>query len=114
MSEHSAHDQAAAEIVEASEVCTLEELCRACHVEADWIAELVAQGALEPVGRTQAEWHFTKISLVRVAKARRLERDLDLNPPGLALVLDLLDELEGLRAQLGRLRRQETSSESSG
>jgi chaperone modulatory protein CbpM len=101
MSEHPARD-AAGEIVEATSLCTLEELCRSCHVEADWIAALVEQGALDPVGRTRTEWQFTRVSVVRVAKARRLERDLDLNAAGLALVLDLLDELETLRAELAR------------
>ena len=49
-----------------------------------------------PLGGSRHEWRFTRLSVVRVAKARRLERDLDLNPPGVALVLDLLDELDAL------------------
>lgn len=94
------------EIVEAITACTLEELCQACQVEADWIAALVEQGALEPVGRARAEWRFRQVSVVRVAKARRLARDLELNPPGVALVLDLLDELETVRARLARVGAQ--------
>jgi chaperone modulatory protein CbpM len=90
------------EIVEFSSACTLEELCSSCRVEADWVAALVEQGALEPSGQTRSEWRFTRLSVVRVAKARRLERDLELNPPGLAVVLDLLDDLEELRALLAR------------
>jgi chaperone modulatory protein CbpM len=91
------------EIVESTAACTLDELCQSCQVEAEWVAALVEEGALEPAGRTRAEWRFTRVSVVRVAKARRLERDLDLNAPGLALVLDLLDELEALRARLARV-----------
>jgi chaperone modulatory protein CbpM len=93
----------AGEIVESSTVCTLEELCQWCQVEADWIAALVEQGALDPLGRSRHEWRFTRLSVVRIGKARRLERDLDLNPPGVALVLDLLDELDALRARLARI-----------
>jgi hypothetical protein len=58
----------AGEIVESSTVCTLEELCEGCQVEADWIAALVEQGALDPLGRSRHEWRFTRLSVVRVAK----------------------------------------------
>ena len=35
--------------------------------------------------------------------AARLTRDLDLNPPGVALALELLDEIDALHARLHRL-----------
>ena len=89
-----------AEVLETSSVVTLEELCVTCHAETDWIAELVEQGAIEPVGRTRSEWQFTSLSIVRVAKAKRLERDLSLNLAGVALALELLDEIDDLRARL--------------
>lgn len=88
------------EIIDADVMCTLEELCCACNVEADWIAELVQHGIIEPVGQTRSDWRFAMLSVVRVAKAKRLERDLALNLPGLALALDLLDEIDDLRSQL--------------
>jgi chaperone modulatory protein CbpM len=93
------------QIVDADIMCTLDELCRACNVEAGWIAELVEHGIIEPAGGAQAEWRFAMLSVVRVAKAKRLERDLALNLPGLALALDLLDEIDDLRSQL-KLSRQ--------
>jgi chaperone modulatory protein CbpM len=60
---------------------------------------------IEPVGQVSADWRFTSLSIVRIAKAKRLERDLNLNPPSLAVVLDLLDEIDDLRAQLGYAQR---------
>ena len=90
----------ASEIIDAETMCSLDELCRACNVEADWIAALVEHGVIEPVGDRGSEWQFATLSIVRVAKAKRLERDLSLNPPGLALVLDLLDEIANLRSRL--------------
>ena len=88
------------EIVESDATRTLEELCRSCNAEADWIAELVEYGVIEPTGRTRPEWQFASLSVVRIAKAKRLERDLHLNAPGVALALDLLEEIELLRARL--------------
>ena len=50
------------------------------------------------------EWHFSGAALRRVRRALRLERDLELNLAGVALALDLMDELEQLRNEL-RARR---------
>lgn len=94
------NDHMEIEIVEAGGHCTLEELCVACNVEADWVADLVAHGALEPSGCGRAEWRFQSLTIASVAKAKRLERDLGLNTPGVALALELLDEIATLRARL--------------
>lgn len=79
---------------------TLDELCRTYAVEGDWIVELVEWGVVEPCGTSQAEWLFESVMIARVAKAQRLARDLDLNPPGIALAFDLLQQIEKLQARL--------------
>src|SRR5262249_10138785 len=86
----------ASEGVEQGVLYTFHELCISCNVSPDWVAGLVEQGAIEAVGPTRQEWQFTALSLIRIAKAKRLERDLDLNLPGIALVLDLLDQLDAV------------------
>jgi chaperone modulatory protein CbpM len=88
------------EIVEDSAMCTLADLCLSCNVNPDWVAGLVEHGVIKAVGQTRSDWAFTTISIVRVAKAKRLERDLGLNLPGIALVLDLLDQLDEMRSHL--------------
>lgn len=98
-----ASPDAESEIVTASATVTFDELCSSCSVDADWIVELIEHGAIEPVGLDRSEWQFTHVTVVRVAKAKRLERDLALNLPGVALALELLDEIEDLRARLGAL-----------
>lgn len=92
-----------AEIVSETAICTLDDLCQACGVDAGWIATIVEHGIIEPVGKDETAWQFTRISAVRAAKARRLERDLDLNVPGIAVVLDLLDQIEELKMRLKTL-----------
>jgi chaperone modulatory protein CbpM len=42
--------------------------------------------------------------LRRVRTAHRLAHDLEINPPGIALVLDLLDEIDSLRVHPRRTR----------
>jgi chaperone modulatory protein CbpM len=93
----------ASEVIGEATLITFSELCVACNVSPDWVAGLVEQGAIEVVGPTQQEWRFTSFSLLRVAKAKRLERDLGLNLPGIALALDLLEQIDEMRARLRSL-----------
>jgi chaperone modulatory protein CbpM len=87
-------------IVEDSAACTLDDLCLSCNVNPDWVAGLVEHGVIQAAGHTRSDWAFTTASIVRVAKAKRLERDLGLNLPGVALALDLLDQLDEMRSHL--------------
>jgi len=79
---------------------SLVELSRACSSSTEWVIELVDQGVLEPVGPDQAQWHFSGTSLLRARAAMRLQHDLDINLAGVALALDLIDEIETLRERL--------------
>lgn len=93
-------------VVEESVQLTLVELCQACNAEEEHVLTLVFEGVLEPLASAPKEspqdWRFAGESLRRARQALRLSRDLELNPPGVALVLDLLDEIEALRAKLLR------------
>src|SRR5271167_4573270 len=86
-------------ILDESVVLTLEELSQICAVDQSHIMEFVEEGILNVVDmRTQ--WHFSGAALRRARMAVRLERDLELNLAGVALALDLLEELERLRREL--------------
>jgi chaperone modulatory protein CbpM len=82
---------------------TLRELCEACAVNAEYIAELIDEGVLEPAGTEKSHWCFTGFSLHRVRTAKRLQRDLGINMAGVALALELLDEVRQLRERLNRI-----------
>ena len=82
---------------------TLNDLSRARSTSAEWIIELVEQGALEPISYRQTQWRFTGTSLQKARTAMHLQRDLGINLAGIALVMDLLDEVEQLRARVHRL-----------
>ena len=55
-----------------------------------------------PAGDSPEDWRFGGESLRRARLALRLSRDLEINPSGVALALDLLDEIASLRARLQR------------
>jgi chaperone modulatory protein CbpM len=87
-------------IVEEDVHLTLLELCQACSTEESHVQTWVFEGVLEPAGDSPQNWRFGGDSLRRAQLALRLSRDLEINPPGVALALDLLDEIAALRARL--------------
>ena len=91
------------ELLEEDVEMTLGELSRSCQVPADRVIELVEYGVVEPAGGEPGRWRFRGISVRRVHRALRLERDLGVNVAGAALALDLLEEIEQLRTRLQRL-----------
>jgi chaperone modulatory protein CbpM len=85
------------------EAClTLEELARVCAVGPDWVIEHVREGLLAASGESPDAWRFGSRELARVRHMLRIERDFDAVPELAALVADLLEELDDLRARLRR------------
>ena len=87
-------------IFEESALLTVKDLSRMCSVEERHIVEFVEEGVLSVVEVNAAEWHFTGTALRRARLALRLERDLEINLAGVALALELIEELERLRREL--------------
>ena len=81
--------------------CSLRDLCRFCNIPAEMIQDMIEEGLICPRGSNPGEWRFTAVEIRRIQVSLRLQRDLRINLPGCAMVLDLLDELEELR----RLKR---------
>lgn len=82
---------------------SVRDVCRACGSTTEWVVELVHEGVLDVEGTDSEKWRFSGATLSRAIRARRLQRELDLSLHGVALVLELMDEIETLRQQL-RLR----------
>src|SRR5450631_1581504 len=97
----SSQDQAlSGAIFEESALLTVRDLSRMCAVDERHIVEFVEEGVLNVVEVNTTEWHFTGSALRRARLALRLERDLELNLAGVALALDLMEELQHLRREL--------------
>ncbi|QWD64830.1 chaperone modulator CbpM [Polynucleobacter sp. MWH-UH2A] len=78
------------------------ELSHASRTPQDLIMDWVTEGVLSPTGSSPEDWRFGGDSLRRAKTAAHLTHDLELNTPGVALALDLLDEIAQLRSQLHR------------
>ena len=84
---------------------TLVDLCYACSSDEEWVVGLVEEGALEPfnlqsIGKQHTQWLFSVDSLQKVRTAKRLQRDLNINLAGIALALNLLEQIETLETKL--------------
>jgi chaperone modulatory protein CbpM len=88
---------------------SLSELSRASSGSAEWVIALVEEGVLDPIGQEQAHWRFSGSSLRKARAARRLQHDLDINLAGVALALELIDEIKALRERLSRLEANDDS-----
>jgi chaperone modulatory protein CbpM len=89
-------DEFEGDILDEGTILSVEDLARACNVEITWIETLHAQGVITESGG------YTVLTLTRLRKARRLEMDLGLNTESLAVVLDLLDQIDQLHSELAR------------
>lgn len=89
---------------------SLREMCERGECHAELVLKMVSYGIIEPIESTtdasEATWEFDLAALMRLHKAIRLQRDLKLNLPGLAMSLELLDEVESMRRDIHRLRQQ--------
>ena len=89
-------------LLDESTELTLAEICLACSVSEQLVFEIVAEGIVEPSGAERAHWRFSGIAVTRIQRVIRLQRDFEVNLPGAALALDLLEEIERLRRSGGR------------
>jgi chaperone modulatory protein CbpM len=87
------------EIFEESCALSVRDLQRMFAVEQRRIVEWVEEGVISALEMDAAEWRFSGAQLRRARIALRLERDLGVNAAGVALALELLEELEQLRRE---------------
>lgn len=97
-----------AELQDDGSLFSLGEICERCGVPADIVVEMVEYGIVRPVTNPadNDRWQFDTDALLRMSRAQRLRRDLELDPAGLALALELLDEIDTLQRQVRTLQQQ--------
>ena len=84
----------------------LAEFCEATELSDVHVIEIVEHGILEPQGAEPKDWRFTDYELTLAKRAAKLRRDRELVWEGVALALDLLDEVQQLRAENRMLKQR--------
>ncbi|HJW26011.1 MAG TPA: MerR family transcriptional regulator [Rhodocyclaceae bacterium] len=83
---------------------TLEQLAAACSVEPEWLVRHIEEGLFPGAVSAAGTWRFSSASLLRARRMRDLEQGFEAVPELAALMADLLEEMDELRAVLGRSR----------
>jgi chaperone modulatory protein CbpM len=79
---------------------TLDQLCSVCAVEPEWVTGHVQSGHLQASAADPGRWRFGSREVRRARQIRQVEVAFDAVPELAALVADLIEELESLRARL--------------
>ena len=84
----------------------MERFCEEAGIPATYVIEIVEHGIIEPQGRTPDVWRFEDYELAIAQRATKLHHDLEMEWEGVALALDLIEEVKQLRAENQRLKQQ--------
>ncbi len=84
--------------------CNLDDVCQRTRLEEHFVIACVEHGVAQVAGQEVVAWRFSMTSILRLQKAWRLHRDLELQVSSLALVLDLLEERDQLLQEISELR----------
>ena len=84
----------------------MERFCEEANIPATYVIEIVEHGIIEPQGRTPDAWRFEDYELVTAKRAAKLHQELELEWEGVALALQLMEEVQQLRAENRRLKQQ--------
>lgn len=85
---------------------SLTELCQITRLPNEVLIEIIEEGIIEPIGSEPEHWQFSSHTVSVVLRATRLHRDLDINWPGIALSIGLIEEVEQLRNENSRLKKR--------
>lgn len=86
-------------VVEEHVVFTFTALCRAAGADSGQVQALVDEGLLQPLGNGPPDWQFSGPALRQTRYALRLARELELSLHAAAIVMDLLAEIDALKAR---------------
>jgi chaperone modulatory protein CbpM len=90
-------------VVEEHVVFSFAALCRAAGADHHQLVALVAEGLLHPSDGSEEknpeDWHFAGPSLLLARRTLQLARELQISLHGAAIVLDLLSQIDALKAR---------------
>ncbi|CEG58467.1 chaperone modulator CbpM [Legionella fallonii] len=92
-------------LIEETTTISFHEVCHKYHIPEELLSEMVEQGLFPNQPSNKEQIALDQKALRRLEAAFRLHKDLGINLPGVALALDLLEEIEKMRKELEILRK---------
>lgn len=87
------------EIIDEQRMLDLEHFAQVCGQSQDWVIQLLEYDIL-PVRASRSPYQFLGEDVIRARKAYRLQRDFSASLSAVAVMLDLIDEVQQLRKQV--------------
>ena len=94
-----------ATVLDEDVMLSVEQLCVSLGLEPDELIAYVQEGLVEPQGTGPQTWRFPGPALKRLHTALRLRQELEIDFSGTILAVDLLEEIERLRARVRALEQ---------
>jgi len=88
---------------------TLTEIRQQYAIDEALLMEMIEYGLIPSEVIAVEEYSVDYATVRRIQSALRLQRDLEINIPGIVMILDLLEELEQVQQELAVLRKNVTS-----
>ena len=87
-----------AEVLDEQQFFDLHHFAQVCGQNTEWVLQLLEYEIL-PTRSQQATQHFHAEDIARARRAYRLQRDFEASFAAVAMMMDLIDELQQLRQQ---------------
>lgn len=91
--------------IESNPELTLKELCSACDITPEFIYELLEYGILDCDNDSPETYRFRPEHLRRIRTIIHLRDDLEINIPGAALAIELMEEMDKMRIKIEMLEK---------
>ena len=91
-------------VVDETTTFSIREVCTYCDISPDLLIQMVEHGLFDLDNEFDDNSQIDLKTLKRVEAAFRLHRDLEINISGVALVLELNEEIEKLRDEISVLQ----------
>lgn len=92
-------------IIEETTTFTVEEICTRCKIPHELLVQMLEHGLFELNSDLSDNTLIDLKTLKRIEAAFRLHQDLEINMPGISLILELKDELDRLQQELDLLNK---------
>ena len=94
-------------VLKSRDLLTLEALARRAHMHPDLVERYVELGLIHPCEGEGPSLVFEPSTVLRLGAVNRLRQSLGINMAGIAVVLDLIDQICALQDENHRLRRRQ-------
>ncbi len=101
----------AGEIIDEKITFTISQICQQCDIPKELLLQMMEHGLFEFYQQDQDEYRIDINGLKQIEIAFHLHKDLEINIPGIAVIIELRDELEQLRTELNFLHKHFQSYE---